>query len=104
MTLGVRQCQRLFHEFGFSLIRSQSFPSKDHEKDPSRGELKKLKTLAEDPGALVVFQDEVHFTVEATITGQWFPKGSCPKVRSYPERQSWHTADLSSLRQINFLP
>lgn len=37
---------------------------------------------------MVVFQDEVHFTVEATITRQWFPKGSCPKVRSYPGRQS----------------
>ena len=36
----------------------------------------------------MVFQDEVHFTVEATITRQWFPKGSCPKVRSYPGRQS----------------
>ena len=37
---------------------------------------------------MVVFQDEVHFTVEATITRQRFPKGSCPKVRSYPGRQS----------------
>ena len=36
----------------------------------------------------VVFQDEVHFTVEATITRQWFPKGSCPKVKSYPGRKS----------------
>ena len=37
---------------------------------------------------MVVFQDEVHFTIEATITRQWFPKGSCPKVRSYPGRKS----------------
>ena len=37
---------------------------------------------------MVVFQDEVHFTVESTITRQWFPKGSCPKVRSYPGRKS----------------
>lgn len=37
---------------------------------------------------MVVFQDEVHFNVEATITRQWFPKGSCPKVRSYPGRKS----------------
>ena len=41
VTLGVRQCQRLFHELGFSLIRPQSFPSKDHEKDPRRDEFKK---------------------------------------------------------------
>lgn len=37
---------------------------------------------------MVVFQDEVHFTIETTITRQWFPKGSCPKVRSYPGRKS----------------
>ena len=26
--------------------------------------------------------------MEATITRQWFPKGSCPKVKSYPGRKS----------------
>ena len=50
--------------------------------------LKKLKELTADPNAVVIFQDEVHFTVESTITRQWFPKGSCPKVRSYPGRKS----------------
>ena len=30
----------------------------------------------------------MHFSVEATITRQWHPKGSCPKVRSYPGRKS----------------
>ena len=30
----------------------------------------------------------MHFSVEATITRQWFPKGSCPKVRSYPGRKN----------------
>lgn len=44
--------------------------------------------LSSNPDAVVVFQDEVHFTAEATITRQWFPKGSCPKVRSYPGRKS----------------
>jgi len=39
--LGVRQCQRLFHQLGFSQIRPQAFPSKDREEDPSRGEFKK---------------------------------------------------------------
>ena len=39
--LGVRQCQRLLHELGFSLIRPQAFPSKDHEEDPRREEFKK---------------------------------------------------------------
>lgn len=41
VTLGVRQCQRLFHELRFSLIRPQAFPSKDHEEDPRREEFKK---------------------------------------------------------------
>ena len=36
----------------------------------------------------MAFQDEAHFTVGATITRQWFPKGSCPKVRSCPGRKS----------------
>ena len=26
--------------------------------------------------------------MEATIIRQWFPKGSCPKVKSYPGRKS----------------
>ena len=39
--LGVRQCQRLFHELGFSQIRPQAFPSKGHEDDPRRDEFKK---------------------------------------------------------------
>jgi len=41
VSLGVRQCQRLFHELGFSQIRPQAFPSKDHEEDPNREEFKK---------------------------------------------------------------
>lgn len=41
ITLGVRQCQRLFKELGFSQIRPQAFPSKDHEEDPRRDEFKK---------------------------------------------------------------
>ncbi len=41
VSLGVRQCQRLFHELGFSQIRPQAFPSKDHEEDPRREEFKK---------------------------------------------------------------
>lgn len=41
ITLCVRQCQRLFHELGFSLIRPQTFPSKNHIEDPRREEFKK---------------------------------------------------------------
>lgn len=41
VVLGVRQCQRLFHELGFSQIRPQAFPSKDREENPNREEFKK---------------------------------------------------------------
>lgn len=50
--------------------------------------LKKLKELSQDPNVVIVFQDEVHFSVEATITRQWFAKGSRPKIRSYPGRKA----------------
>lgn len=49
---------------------------------------KKLDELSSDADAVVVFQDEVHFNIEATITRQWYLKGSCPKVRSYPGKKS----------------
>ena len=39
--LGVRQCQRLFHSLGFSLIRPQTFPSKGEENERERTEYKK---------------------------------------------------------------
>lgn len=41
VSLGVRQCQRLFHDLGFSQIRPQAFPSKDKEDDPDRDDFKK---------------------------------------------------------------
>ena len=41
ITMSVRQCQRLFHELGFSLIRPQSYPSKGYEDTEEREEFKK---------------------------------------------------------------
>ncbi len=41
ISLCVRQCQRLLHELGFSLIRPQTFPSKGNEENPLRDEYKK---------------------------------------------------------------
>ena len=41
INLGVRQCQRLFHELGFSQIRPQTFPSKGKEDDSRRDAFKK---------------------------------------------------------------
>ena len=41
ITMSVRQCQRLFHELGFSLIRPQQYPSKGYENTEEREEFKK---------------------------------------------------------------
>lgn len=39
--MGVRQCQRLFHNLGYSHIRPQTFPSKGYENTTEREEFKK---------------------------------------------------------------
>ena len=39
--LGVRQCQRLFHELGFSLIRPQTYPSIGEQNQEERDGFKK---------------------------------------------------------------
>lgn len=41
ISISVRQCQRLFHELGFSLIRPQPYPSKGYEDTEERIEFKK---------------------------------------------------------------
>lgn len=33
---------------------------------------------------IIVYQDEVHFQVQATITTAWHKKGSAPRVKSFP--------------------
>ena len=37
---------------------------------------------------MTVFQDEVHFQVQTTVTRKWAPKGSEPKVMSKPGKES----------------
>ena len=44
--------------------------------------LKKLIELNQDESKIPVFQDEVHFQAQTTITRVWAEKGSAPKV--YP--------------------
>ena len=39
--MGIRQCQRLFHELGYSHIRPQPYPSKGSEDTEERNEFKK---------------------------------------------------------------
>lgn len=41
VSLSVRQCQRMFHALGYSLIRPQPYPSKGYEDTEERNELKK---------------------------------------------------------------
>lgn len=41
INLGVRRCQELFHQLGFSHIRPQTFPSKGYEDTEARTSLKK---------------------------------------------------------------
>ena len=41
--LSVRQCQRLFHTLGFSLVRPQTFPSKEEHNEAERTEYKKAQ-------------------------------------------------------------
>ncbi len=39
--LGVRQCQRLFHKLGFSLVRPQTYPNKGENNEEVRETFKK---------------------------------------------------------------
>ena len=41
-----------------------------------------------EPDIIPVFQDEVHFQVQTSITRKWAPKGSKPKVMSKPGKNS----------------
>ena len=44
VSLGVRQCQRLFHELGFSRIRPQTYPSKDCDQTEERKAFQKKES------------------------------------------------------------
>ena len=33
-----------------------------------------------------MYQDEVHFQIQTTVTAAWFKKGSAPTVKSFPGR------------------
>lgn len=35
---------------------------------------------------ILVYQDEVHFQIQTTVTSAWFKKGSAPTVKSFPGR------------------
>ena len=48
--------------------------------------LKKRHELEDDNTAILVYQDEVHFQIQTTVTCGWYKKGSAPTVKSYPAR------------------
>lgn len=85
----IRACQKLFHELGFSLIRPQTYPSLNEPDEDAREAFKeRVAEVFSDPSTILVFQDEVHFSIQSTITRGWAPKGSEPKVKSYPGRKN----------------
>ena len=47
-----------------------------------------MTEIAQDESVVPVFQDEVHFQVQTSITAKWAPIGSEPKVMSKPGKQS----------------
>ena len=104
VVLGVRQCQRLFHELGFSQIRPQAFPSKDREEDPNREEFKKNWRLTSPRK-----RHELNFRTKFTL--QWrrqsldngFRKEVVPKSNHIPAGNPWLTADSSHMDQANSL-
>lgn len=49
---------------------------------------KNLADAAQDSSLVPVFQDEVHFQAQTTITRKWVHKGSEPKVMSKPGRNN----------------
>jgi len=48
--------------------------------------LKKRAEIEKDDSLIPVYQDEVHFQVQATVTRGWYKKGSRPQVKSFPGR------------------
>ncbi len=85
----VRASQKLLHKLGFSLIRPQTYPSLNEPNEESRTAFKeKVAEVFNDPSKILVFQDEVHFSIQSTITRGWSVKGSEPKVKSYPGRKN----------------
>lgn len=85
----VRASQKLFHELGFSLVRPQTYPSLNEPDEEAREAFKeKVAEVFDDPSKILAFQDEVHFSIQSTITRDWVVKGSEPKVKSYPGRKN----------------
>ena len=85
--ISVRSCQRIFHQLNFSRIRPQPYPSKDYEDTDERNAFKKKREEIEaDDSLILIYQDEVHFQIQTTVTAAWYKKGSAPKIKSFPSK------------------
>jgi len=81
----VRSCQKLFHRLKYNKIVPQTYPSLEDPDDEARDMYKKeLRKAYADPSLILVFQDEVHFQVETSVTRKWARIGSKPRVMSKP--------------------
>lgn len=86
---GVRACQKLLHEMGFSLVRPQTYPSLKNLDNEARDQFReKLSMINQDSTRIVVCQDEVYFRAQTSVTRMWTIKGSGPKVMSNPGNDS----------------
>lgn len=81
--ISVRRCQEFFHKLGFSRIRPQTFPSKGYEDTEERISFKKISEYEVNDSTIVVFQDEVHFQIQTTITAGWYKKAVLRKLSRF---------------------
>ena len=64
VTLGVRQCQRIFHKLGFSRIRPQTFPALGDENSDEREEFKKNARYREQRESCPCFPGRSAFSAD----------------------------------------
>ena len=72
----------VFQEYVRKYFHPKANKTKKQEKN-----IKKIAEIDKIPNAILVFQDEVHYTAQTSITAMWALKGSKPKIKSYPGRQ-----------------
>ena len=95
----IRACQKLFHELGFSLIRPQTYPSLNEPDEDAREAFKeRVAEVFSDPSMILVFQDEVHFSIQSTIKGNGRRRDPNRRSSRIPGGGTPRTADSSSRR------
>ncbi len=87
VTLGTRQCQRLFRQLGFRLRKPRSLIA--HADPDKQARVKKLRRLARSEGVDLWAMDEVDFQQHGTRCRMWIPPESADPVLLYhPTRRS----------------